>query len=95
MEVYFEIPPENKRHATVGKHQFYRPNSEARQLGKPALSSHPKYARKQKKNLDCYHDLTLSLCLYRISLTFSVALIGRLALDMTGEVMIDNPPKIN
>ena len=49
MEVYFEIPPENKRHATVGKHQFYRPNLEARQLGKPALSSHPKYVRKQKK----------------------------------------------
>ena len=49
MEVYFEITPENKWHATVGKHQFYHPNSEAGQLGKRALSSHTKYVRKQKK----------------------------------------------
>ena len=48
MEVYFEIPLENKRHATVDKHQFYRPNSEAGQLGKRALSPHTKYVCKQK-----------------------------------------------
>ena len=50
MEVYFEIPLENKRHATVDKHQFYRPNLEAGQLGQRALSSHTKYVCKQKKN---------------------------------------------
>ena len=55
MEVYFEIPPENIWYATVGKHQFYHPNLEARQLGKRALSSHTKYVPKQKI-LDCYHD---------------------------------------
>ena len=49
MEVYFEIPLENKWHATVDKHQFYRPNSEAGQLGKRALSSHTKYVCKQKQ----------------------------------------------
>ena len=49
MEVYFKIPPENKQHAAVCKHQFYHPNSEAGQLGKWALSSHTKYVRKQKK----------------------------------------------
>ena len=48
MEVYFEIPPENKWNATVGKHQFYHPYSEAGQLGKWALSSHTKYVYKQK-----------------------------------------------
>ena len=34
-----------------------------------------------------------SLCLSRISLDFSVALLGLLGLDMTGKVMIDHTPR--
>jgi len=36
---------------------------------------------------------TVSLCLSRISLDFSVALLGLLGLDMTGKVMIDHTPR--